>query len=51
MCGCSLLGAAIIAIGFYAVTWGQAQEEKMVHDAQSSKKDPLLANATHTLVV
>ncbi|TYI94314.1 hypothetical protein E1A91_D02G194600v1 [Gossypium mustelinum] len=47
----SLLGAAIIAIGFYAVIWGQAQEEKMVHDAQSSNKDPLLPNTTHTLVV
>ncbi|MFQ6669086.1 hypothetical protein Gotur_034477 [Gossypium turneri] len=46
----SLLGAAIIAIGFYAVIWGQAQEEKMVHDAQSSNKDPLLPNTTHTLV-
>ncbi|TYJ43489.1 hypothetical protein E1A91_A03G156800v1 [Gossypium mustelinum] len=47
----SLLGAAIIAIGFYAVIWGQAQEEKMVHDARSSNKHPLLPNTTHTLVV
>ncbi|EOY00421.1 hypothetical protein QUC31_014285 [Theobroma cacao] len=44
----SLLGAAIIAIGFYAVIWGQSQEEKMVEDAEiydserSSAKDPLL---------
>ncbi|KAE8668252.1 leucine-rich repeat receptor protein kinase EXS [Hibiscus syriacus] len=40
----SLLGAAIIAIGFYAVIWGQAQEEKMVNDTESSNKDPLLSN-------
>jgi len=26
---CSVIGAAIIAIGFYAVIWGQAQEETM----------------------
>ncbi|XVF02410.1 hypothetical protein REPUB_Repub04eG0173300 [Reevesia pubescens] len=47
----SLLGAAIIAIGFYAVIWGQAQEDKMVEDTQlhdseqSSTKDPLLSNS------
>ncbi|XP_039032185.1 WAT1-related protein At5g40210-like isoform X2 [Hibiscus syriacus] len=40
----SLLGAAIIAIGFYAVIWGQAQEEKIVNDTESSIKDPLLSN-------
>ncbi|GMJ13183.1 Usually multiple acids move in and out Transporters 42 [Hibiscus trionum] len=40
----SLLGAAIIAIGFYAVIWGQAQEEKLVHHTESSNKDPLLSN-------
>ncbi|KAI4314078.1 hypothetical protein L6164_027018 [Bauhinia variegata] len=28
----STIGAAIVAIGFYAVLWGQAQEEKMVHE-------------------
>jgi len=26
---CSVIGGAIIAIGFYAVIWGQAQEENM----------------------
>ncbi|XVE75089.1 hypothetical protein DITRI_Ditri12bG0068800 [Diplodiscus trichospermus] len=46
----SLLGAAIIAIGFYAVIWGQSQEDKMVenteiYDSQRpSAKDPLLLN-------
>ncbi|XP_022776052.1 WAT1-related protein At5g40210-like [Durio zibethinus] len=46
----SLLGVAIIAIGFYAVIWGQAQEDKMVADTeicdseQSSTKHPLLSN-------
>jgi len=25
-----MIGAAIIAVGFYGVIWGQAQEEKIV---------------------
>ncbi|CAK9149161.1 unnamed protein product [Ilex paraguariensis] len=28
----SVIGAAIIAVGFYAVTWGKAREEKDVND-------------------
>ncbi|KAK8655418.1 hypothetical protein V6N13_107994 [Hibiscus sabdariffa] len=45
----SLLGAAIIAIGFYAVIWGQAQEEKMVPHTESSHKDPLLSNTASVI--
>ncbi|GMI74965.1 Usually multiple acids move in and out Transporters 42 [Hibiscus trionum] len=45
----SLLGAAIIAIGFYAVIWGQAEEEKMVNVTESSNKDPLLSNTTSAI--
>jgi hypothetical protein len=47
---CSLVGAAIIVLGFYAVIWGQAQEEKVVEDhqissyEQSSPRAPLLQN-------
>ncbi|KAK4841983.1 hypothetical protein QYF36_013705 [Acer negundo] len=48
----SIVGAAVIAFGFYSVIWGQAQEEKMVIDDKvvvnsiksSSPKDPLLKN-------
>uniref|UniRef100_A0A2N9IVT9 WAT1-related protein n=1 Tax=Fagus sylvatica TaxID=28930 RepID=A0A2N9IVT9_FAGSY len=46
----SLVGAAIIVLGFYAVIWGQAQEEKVVEDhqissyEQSSPRAPLLQN-------
>ncbi|KAL4279787.1 hypothetical protein GQ457_03G007840 [Hibiscus cannabinus] len=45
----SLLGAAIIAVGFYAVIWGQAQEEKMVRHTESSHKDPLLSNTASVI--
>ncbi|KAE8023427.1 hypothetical protein FH972_009121 [Carpinus fangiana] len=46
----SLIGAAVIALGFYAVIWGQAQEEKTIgnrgvccSDSEScSSKVPLL---------
>lgn len=45
---CSVLGAATIAAGFYAVIWGQAQEEKKVEEAGISSlgscKAPLLEN-------
>ncbi|KAK3223274.1 hypothetical protein Dsin_010299 [Dipteronia sinensis] len=47
----SIVGAAVIAFGFYSVIWGQAQEEKMVDDEavfnnikSSSLKSPLLKN-------
>ncbi|KAB1200306.1 hypothetical protein CJ030_MR0G007656 [Morella rubra] len=44
----SVLGAATIAAGFYAVIWGQAQEEKKVEEAGISSlgscKAPLLEN-------
>ncbi|XP_061370143.1 WAT1-related protein At5g40240-like isoform X1 [Gastrolobium bilobum] len=48
----SMIGAAIIAIGFYAVIWGQAQDEKMVNEeygqcsiiSSSSSAEPLLMN-------
>ncbi|KAJ0095863.1 hypothetical protein Patl1_16201 [Pistacia atlantica] len=46
----SLVGAATIALGFYAVIWGQAQEKLMVDDNEicsfksSSQKVPLLQN-------
>lgn len=29
---CSVIGAAVIATGFYSVIWGKAQEEKRVED-------------------
>ncbi|XP_027361187.1 WAT1-related protein At5g40240-like [Abrus precatorius] len=48
----SVIGAAIIAIGFYAVIWGQAQEEKIAREkngicsiiSSSSSEAPLLQN-------
>ncbi|KAJ4711147.1 WAT1-related protein [Melia azedarach] len=46
----SLVGAATIALGFYAVIWGQAKEEKMVQGTEisgfksSSPNAPLLLN-------
>ena len=45
---CSVIGAAIIAFGFYTVMWGKAREE--IEDMttsgidSSSHKDPLLQN-------
>ena len=47
---CSLIGATVIALGFYAVIWGQAQEEKTIENGGicsfelSSAKVPLLEN-------
>lgn len=44
----SVVGAIIIAFGFYSVIWGQSEEEKMVDDKEidslksSSPKAPLL---------
>lgn len=47
----SVIGAAIIAVGFYAVMWGKAKESKTIDDEaedeissshSSSHKDPLL---------
>ena len=50
---CSLIGAMIIAIGFYAVIWGQAQEEKMIKEkneilrnVSSSSAVPFLQNSS-----
>ncbi|KAK4598184.1 hypothetical protein RGQ29_015600 [Quercus rubra] len=46
----SLIGATVIALGFYAVIWGQAQEEKTIENGgicsfeSSSAKVPLLEN-------
>ncbi|KAI4328223.1 hypothetical protein L6164_020596 [Bauhinia variegata] len=48
----SMIGAAIISIGFYAVIWGQAQQEKMLNDkyetsnivSSTSSAAPLLKN-------
>lgn len=48
---CSVVGAAIIVLGFYAVLWGQAQEEVVIehhpitssHES-SSPNAPLLQN-------
>ncbi|XP_020218272.1 WAT1-related protein At3g28050 [Cajanus cajan] len=48
----SMIGAGIIAIGFYAVIWGQAEEEKMGCEkhgscsiiSSSSSEAPLLVN-------
>ncbi|XP_057996137.1 WAT1-related protein At3g28050 isoform X4 [Hevea brasiliensis] len=46
----SMIGAVIIALGFYAVVWGKSQEERMVEDKEkcclesSSPKVPLLQN-------
>ena len=47
---CSLIGATVIALGFYAVIWGQAHEEKTIENRgicsfeSSSAKVPLLEN-------
>lgn len=47
---CSVIGAAIIALGFYTVIWGKAKEEKMAEDVSaggvnpSSHRAPLLQN-------
>ena len=47
---CSVVGAAIIVPGFYAVIWGQVKEEEVVEDYQissyesSSTRAPLLQN-------
>ncbi|KAJ9172071.1 hypothetical protein P3X46_015358 [Hevea brasiliensis] len=46
----SVIGAVIIALGFYAVVWGKSQEERTVEDKEkcsfesSSPKVPLLQN-------
>ncbi|KAJ7953660.1 WAT1-related protein [Quillaja saponaria] len=47
-----LIGAAIITIGFYAVIWGQAKEEKIVSDesgisssVSTTSRAPLLQNS------
>ncbi|CAL5398809.1 unnamed protein product [Camellia sinensis] len=47
----SVIGAVIIVVGFYAVVWGKAKEEKTVEDSKiigvessSSTKVPLLEN-------
>lgn len=45
----SVIGAAVIALGFYAVIWGQAQEEKNTEktgicSSEPSPKVPLLLN-------
>nr|CAN67884.1 hypothetical protein VITISV_015327 [Vitis vinifera] len=46
----SVIGAAIIALGFYTVVWGKAKEEKMAEDIAacgvntSSHRVPLLQN-------
>ena len=46
---CSLIGATVIALGFYAVIWGQAQEKTIENRGicsfeSSSAKVPLLEN-------
>nr|AEX97055.1 auxin-induced nodulin [Copaifera officinalis] len=47
----SIIGAGVIAVGFYAVLWGKAQEEKMLDEKNgmgslhsSSSSTPLLQN-------
>ncbi|KAK9277489.1 hypothetical protein L1049_007033 [Liquidambar formosana] len=46
----SVIGAATIALGFYSVVWGKAEEEKVAEDSRisssgsSSHKVPLLQN-------
>lgn len=37
---CSVIGGVVIVIGFYAVLWGKAHEEK--HEQKPSAQDPLL---------
>jgi hypothetical protein len=45
-----VIGAAVTVVGFYAVMWGKANEEKMYKDSgvvsfrSSSEKIPLLQN-------
>lgn len=48
---CSVIGAIVIALGFYAVLWGKTKEEKLVenrgvHNSESPPETttPLLAN-------
>lgn len=49
---CSVVGAAIIAIGFYTVMWGKDKEETLLEDVpahgmeSSSHNVPLLQNKT-----
>lgn len=47
----SVIGAALIALGFYSVLWGKAEEAKMVEDGSgisqldsSPDQVPLLRN-------
>ncbi|XP_062159606.1 WAT1-related protein At3g28050-like isoform X3 [Alnus glutinosa] len=50
LCLGSVIGAAVTVVGFYAVMWGKANEEKMYKDSgvasfgSSSEKIPLLQN-------
>lgn len=37
---CSVIGGVVIVLGFYAVLWGKAQEEK--HEEKPSAQEPLL---------
>lgn len=37
---CSIIGATVISIGFYAVMWGKATEEK--EDGFGSKESPTI---------
>lgn len=37
---CSIIGATVISIGFYAVMWGKASEEK--EDGFGSKESPTI---------
>lgn len=40
---CSLIGAVIIVIGFYAVLWGNSREENKIENLESSSHNaPLL---------
>ncbi|KAJ0096086.1 hypothetical protein Patl1_16199 [Pistacia atlantica] len=41
----SVLGAAIIAFGFYSLIWGQGQEEKMIDDKGINNLKPFVLNS------
>ncbi|KAL2349382.1 hypothetical protein Fmac_003382 [Flemingia macrophylla] len=47
----SMIGAGVIAFGFYAVIWGQAQEEKMGHGKNGSSSIISSSSSEHPLLV
>ncbi|KAL1317229.1 WAT1-related protein At3g28050 isoform X2 [Arachis hypogaea] len=42
----SIIGAGVIALGFYGVIWGQDQEEKMVDEKNNGRCDSVLSSSS-----